>query len=143
MLRVLLQIMQKLVDNCIGCRFVRVCSCNFSRKYEIPCICFCSYTLLLCAGQYNKRWQVIVYSVGIFAGVFLYDGKITVKKTGCSVECLRTQRRKAEYLGSSIRKVSNSKSTVNSMSAVKVQDPDLHSMIEDLHINHSNWRINY
>ena len=46
-------------------------------------------------------------------------------------------------MGLSISKVSNSKSKVNSMSAVEVQDPDFHLMIKDLHINHSNWRSNY
>lgn len=39
---------------------------------------------------------------------------------------------------SSIRKVSFSKSNVNSMSAVEVPDSGLHSMIKDLHINQSN-----
>ena len=46
-------------------------------------------------------------------------------------------------MGLSISKVSNSKSKVNNLSAVEVQDPDFHSMIKDLHINHSNWRSNY
>ena len=46
-------------------------------------------------------------------------------------------------MGSSISKVSNSKSKVNSMSAVEFQDPDFYLMIKDLHINHSNWRSNY
>lgn len=69
--------------------------------------------------------------------------EITVKKTGCSVdfekllEYLQTQRRRSEYMGSSIRNVSN-KSSVNNMSGVEVSDPGLHSMIKDLHINQSN-----
>lgn len=40
-------------------------------------------------------------------------------------------------MGSAIRKVSN-KSNVNSMSAEEVQEPGLHSMIKELHINQSN-----
>ena len=60
-LKVRLHIMQKLVDNCIGRRPVRVCLCNFSSKYEIPCICYCSYTLLSCVPVNTAKVSILLY----------------------------------------------------------------------------------
>ena len=95
------------------------------------------HSSLVCQLIHRKLVNYCISCMTLCWRLSLFDGKIRVKKTGCSVEYLLIQRRRAEYMGSSITKVSNSKSKVNSLSAVEVLDPDFLSKIKDLHINHS------